>query len=142
MNEFYTLKMENPTQVDLYYNLTLTSNLDTGDNTPTKSKATIKRAVVSSFKSKYRYFVPADGVYEREDQIVLVDWRDLKNYNKDKEDYFVISGKKYRIVTHEYIVKEGHVFVVRNVQNERPNQEVTLNFRHMLPIHQTSEIEP
>lgn len=134
MNEFYALKMQNPTPVDLYYNLSFTSDLDTGDNSATKSIYNIQRAVVSSFKSKYRMFAPSDGTYERTDLIVLVDWRDVVGYENNTEDYFVIKGKRYNIVTHEYIENEGHIFVVRHIQNTDPNQVITINLYHTLEM--------
>lgn len=134
MNEFYALKMQNPTPVDLYYSLSFTSNVTTGDNTPTKSKCYIQRAVVTSLVSKYRMFAPTDGLYQRTDTLILVDWRDLASYTKNSEDYFVISGKRYDIVTVEYIANEGYVFVVREVQNTKPYQEITLNLYHVMEI--------
>jgi len=140
MNTFYDLKMEHGEPVDLYYGVNNTFDVETGVKTQTKTKVVIKRAIVSSLASKYKFFSPAESTYQRDDTVVLIDYRDL-TYTLGKEDYFVIAGKKYLIVSVEYVKNDGYIFVIRHVQNEPPLQVVTINMRHGMYFDHESETE-
>lgn len=126
----YELKMYQGESIDLYYNLSNSTNLDTGDVVASKQKVTIRRAVITPLDNKYKFHGATEGVYKKDDSVVLIDRYDLVNYVNGKEDYFVYRGKKFMIVSFEDVQKEGYIFVIRNVQNDLPNQEITLNIRH------------
>lgn len=130
----YELKMYQGESIDLYYNISNTTNINTGDVVATKQKVTIRRAVITPLDNKYKFHGPTDGVYKKDDSVVLIDHYDLVNYVNNKEDYFVYHGKKFMIVTFENMQNEGYIFVIRNVQNESPNQEITLNIRHDIGV--------
>lgn len=133
MTEFYQLKMHQGKPVDLYYNVSLTTDLDTGEQTETKDLLEIKRAIVSCLDSKYKLSASIHSKFEHEDTIVLIDYHDLpQRYKYNTEDYFVIEGKKYKIISFEQIGAQGYIFVVRNTQKERPAQVKTINIRHQV----------
>ena len=136
---FYELKVSDGRSVDLYYNIREARDLNTGNVTRQKDKISIRRAVLSSMMSKYSVYTPADSQYQKTDSIILVDLPDLPNYVEGKEDYFVIDGLKYMIVTHEFIPRDGHVFVVRHIQQEAPAQEIVLNIQHFVRLEDEND---
>lgn len=128
----YELKMLHGEPVDFYYNIEKSQDLDTGDMSTTKDRISIKRAVITSLASKYHYEGAPQSTYQKDDMVVLVDLKDLYNYEQNKEDYFVHKGKKFLIVTHELIPNECRIFVVRHIQGEEPRQEKVVYIRHAL----------
>lgn len=134
LNNFYDLKMSEGRPVDFYFSIINTANVDTGTVTQIKTLLHIRRAVITSLVSRYKFFPAAESTYQRDDTVVLVDVRDLKSYKIAKEDYFVIKGKKFLIISHEFLDGEGHIFIVRHVQNEVPLQDKTINIFHHLRL--------
>lgn len=43
------------------------------------------------------------------------------------------------VVTYELKPYDGHIFVVRHVQNDAPNQEIVLNIRHCIKLGESND---
>lgn len=131
---FYELTRSDGRPIDFYYGLVNTTDLDTGEVTTAKTRLHLRRVVITSLSSKYKAYAASDSKYLKDDTIILIDIRDLPTYEQETEDYFVHNAKQYNIISYELIEREGHVFVVRNVQKEAPAQEIVINIRHSLTM--------
>lgn len=138
-NNFYALKRQYGTDLEVFTELETTFDPKTGRKDITKARLYVRRALVWEFRGDLSFtysiqYIRANsnfaqgGFYEQDDRLVAIDTRDINTFKIDRNSTIVYQQNRYSIVTKKLLENEGAMLLqVRQISGDKPNRQIALN---------------
>lgn len=137
-NNFYALKRQYGVPVEIFSEIDIDYNPQTGVKDITKSRLYIRRALVWEFRGDLNFtysiqYIRANsnfaqgGFYEQNDRLIAIDNRDINQFSINRNSYCVFAQQRFNIVVMKQLENEGAILLqVREMKGQLPLRQIAL----------------
>lgn len=137
-NNFYSLKRQYGVPLELYTEVGVNYDPETGVKEITKTRLYIRKGLVWEFRGDTNFtysiqYIRANsnfaqgGFYEQNDRLIAIDNRDIGAFIVNMNSYCVYEQKRFNIVVMKKLENEGAMLLqVRLTVGQIPNRQIAL----------------